>query len=315
MKKVIIDTDPGTDDALAIIMGLNSPEIDILGITTTGGNAKLKDTTRNALRIINYLNPSVSVPGSSNHIPVSPGSGKPIDGDYTYGYDYHGAAGIGVKIPSTTSTPSKIGAEKLMTQFISEFPNQVTVIALGPLTNIARTLLLQPQIAKLVKETVIMGGAFEIPGNITPYAEFNICNDPEAAKIVFESGMRIRIIGLDVTNQVYILQEDCNWETKHNQSARLSNMIIRNWFRFHQNLIKYPLHDPLAILATIKPELLTYTFAEINVETKKTESIGNTKAIYKNSGSVKIAKNVQSDTSKSIIIDRLCAFQSIISID
>ena len=306
MRKVIIDTDPGTDDALAIIMALNSPEIEILGITTTGGNARLKDTTRNALRIIDYLTLSESVPSKYNRIPVSPGLGKPIYGNYTYGYDYHGAAGIGVKIPSPVSIPNKVGAEKLMAEIISKFPNQVTVIALGPLTNIARALFLEPKITKLIKETVIMGGAFEIPGNMTPYAEFNIFNDPEAAKIVFESGMPIRIMGLDVTNQVYIVPEDCNWATKFNKSARLSDMIIRNWFKSHQKFIKYPLHDPLAILATIKPELLTYTFAEIEVETEKTEFIGNTKAIYKNDGNVKIAKTVQNDISKSIIIDRLC---------
>ena len=187
--------DPGTDDALALIAALNFPELDVLGVTTVGGNASLADTTRNALRLLEHL---------GSDLPVSRGSARPLKGRFEYAYHFHGAAGLGVRLPRPRTAPTTERAVERIVRAASEHRGALTVIALGPLTNVARALRSEPSLAGWLAEVVVMGGAVEVPGNVTPHAEFNIYDDPEAANEVLASGVPARLIGLDVTMEMHL---------------------------------------------------------------------------------------------------------------
>lgn len=195
MLKVLIDTDPGTDDALALIMALNSRDLDVRGITTVGGNATLADTTRNALRLLEYLDaPDARDP----QLPVARGSARPLSGKFHYGYYFHGPAGLGVRLPAPLTRPHYLTAPEFISKLADDYGGELVVIALGPLTTIATALIQQPNLASSLKEIVVMGGAVEVPGNVTPRAEFNFYNDPRVADIVLSAGIPITLVPLDV---------------------------------------------------------------------------------------------------------------------
>lgn len=296
MIKAIIDTDPGTDDTLAIMMALNSPDLDIAAVTTVGGNATLADTTRNALRLLDHLD----IP----QIPVSRGSARPLAGRYPHAYHFHGPAGLGVRLPAPKSKPHPVGAPELITQVASAFPGQSTIIALGPLTNIARALKAEPRLAERVEQIVIMGGAAEVPGNVTPCAEFNFYSDPLAADIVLRSGISATLVGLDVTTRVFFTEGDRPWVAGHSRTALLARRILSNWFGSHPGSGGYHLHDPLAVVAAIRPDLLSYRRANVTVETAHPEQAGRTRAEYGH-GPVRVALAVDVDAARALISNLL----------
>ena len=185
MRRVIIDTDPGTDDALALMMALNSPDLMVEGITTVGGNATLSETTENALRLMEYLE------GPRSAIPVAVGADRPAKGLYSHAYHVHGSEGLGISLPVSTLKPHGMNAAQFLRDHISASPGQLTLIAIGPLTNVADALHNRPDIADAIPEIIVMGGAVDVPGNITPHAEFNIHEDPWAATAIFESGISV----------------------------------------------------------------------------------------------------------------------------
>jgi len=293
--KIIIDTDPGTDDALAIMMALNSKALSIECITTVGGNATLADTTRNTLRIIEHLGIPISHDLNKPGIPIVKGSSRPIKGTFRYGYSYHGKSALGVRLHPAKSTTYPANATEFIARIASEYPNQVTLVALGPLTNIAKAIISHPQFRKQVKQLVVMGGAIKIPGNVTKYAEFNIYNDPVAAELVFSSGIPTKLIPLDICTDVNFAKENSPWVKSKSATAILSNRILNNWFESHPDHLKYNLYDPMALVATIKPNLLKYKQAKITVLKGGTQS-GRTVARHGN-GSVKIA--IGTDKCKS----------------
>ncbi len=304
MKAVLIDTDPGTDDALAIMMALNSPELDVRGITTVGGNATLADTTRNALRLMEYLGVPAAPDQHGPGIPVALGSARPLRGRYHYGYYYHGAAGLGVRLPTPVTRPAAVTAPELMVELTSAYPGEITVIALGPLTNIARALDLEPKMAGWVAEVVVMGGAVQAPGNITPHAEFNIYNDPLAAKIVLGSGIPIRLIGLDVTTQTCFERDEGAWVPGEAGTALLSRRVLGNWFRSRPGARRYQLHDPLAVVAAVRPDLLAYRPASLGVETEDPVRLGSTVANY-GAGPAQVAVAVEVEGAVATIVKLL----------
>ena len=291
MTKVIIDTDPGTDDALALIMAMNSPNLEILGLTTVGGNATLADTTRNTLRLLKHL--------CRADIPVYQGAAWPILGKFHYGYYYHGSAALGVRLPSPKRRPRTQRAADYIVERARANRGDLTVLALGPLTNIAAAIAKEPRIADWVSEIVIMGGAVSVPGNVTPYAEFNTYNDPEAARIVLSSGVRATLVGLDVCDQVYV-QEDDRWVQGQSESAKLAWRILANWFASRSNAERYSLCDPLAVVAALQPKLFSFRQAEVTVEVSDPESMGQTSAAY-GAGNVRVATAVRVDEAKDAI--------------
>ena len=296
MTKVLIDTDPGTDDALAMMMALNSAELDVLGFTTVGGNARLADTTRNALRLLKYL--------GKTDVAVFRGSARPLRGMFRYAYDVHGRAGLGVRLPSPLTAPHAERAPQFIAEMASVHRHDLMVIALGPLTNIARAMALEPQLAVWVKQMVVMGGAVEVPGNVTPHAEFNIYNDPVAAGAVLSSGIPVTLIGLDVTRQTYFTAAASPWVGGDMPAARLSRRILAGSLGSRRDLVRFHLHDPLAVVAAIRPDLFSYKQATMTVETEDPVQTGRTIATY-GDGPVAVAVGVDVERAKAMTVDLL----------
>ena len=211
MTKYIIDTDPGTDDAVAFIAALNSPELDILALTTVGGNASLEDTTRNALDLMTLL--------GRPDMPVYRGAETPLTGVFPFAYDFHGPGGLSVPIPSSQSEPRPETAADYIQNAALEHSGDLVIVALGPLTNIAQAFIDRPNLRDHVKELIVMGGAVEVPGNITPHAEFNTYCDPRAANVVFQSGAPVTLIGLDVCREIFFTR-DGDWSSGTSPSER-----------------------------------------------------------------------------------------------
>jgi len=192
-KKIIIDCDPGIDDALALVLAHGHPELDLRGITTVAGNVGLDQTTDNALRIRDFL--------GMPDVPVVAGSARPLVRSPIHARQVHGTSGLGAaRLPAASSAPADGHAVDFLAAVIGADPGQVTLIATGPLTNIALAVRRYPDLVSQVSEFVIMGGSAG-RGNVTPAAEFNIAADPEAAAVVFGAGWTVTMVGLDVTLQ------------------------------------------------------------------------------------------------------------------
>ena len=285
MRTVIVDTDPGADDALALMMAMNSPDLRVEGITTVGGNATLSDTTDNALRLLEHLD------GKQSAIPVAVGAGEPLRGSFTHAYHVHGAGGLGVRLPAPTLRPHGMSAVEFICDRVAEAAEPLTLVALGPLTNIAAALESRPNLVDALSEVVVMGGAFEVPGNITPYAEFNIHEDPWAANVVFASGVPVTLVGLDVTRRTSMHRRDGpQWFEGTSRSALLGNRILADRFQERADLQEFSLHDPLAVAAAVDPDILTCRPAQVSVVTDGEER-GRTIARY-GEGTVKVAVGV-----------------------
>lgn len=296
-NKVVIDTDPGTDDALALIIALNSPELDIQGMTSVAGNARLADTTRNTLRLMEHL--------GHPHMPVSQGASRPLRGKYSYGYNYHGPRGLPVRLATTKAKPRPLRAPEYLISIGYSFPGEFVIIALGPLTNVARAIQREPRLASWIKEVVVMGGAVEVGGNVTPYAEFNIYNDPHAANVVFDSGVPVTLVGLDVCKQVAFHRDDSDWKDGDSTGGRLAADVLSTWFtETHPDLDQYALCDPLAVAAAIVPDLLETRTATVSVEEDDAETYGQTRATY-GDGNVKVALGVGVDRARAFVLERL----------
>ena len=285
MHTVIVDTDPGADDALALMMAVNSPDLHVEGITTVGGNATLSDTTDNSLRLVEYLD------GEQSAIPVAVGAGEPLRGSFTHAYHVHGAGGLGVRLPAPALKPHGMSAIEFIHGRAATSAGPLTVIALGPLTNVAAALESRPDLADALTEIVVMGGAFEAPGNVTPHAEFNIHEDPWAANAVFASGVPVTIVGLDVTRRTSMHRRSGpQWFAGTSKSAQLGNRILADRFEERSDLQEFYLHDPLAVAAAIDPDILACRPAQVSVVTNGDER-GRTVARY-GDGTVKVAVGV-----------------------
>ena len=261
--KVILDCDPGHDDAVAIVMAGRSPELDIIGITCVAGNVSVEHTTRNALRICTLA--------EMPKIPVCKGMTRPLLGENRTAVDVHGITGLdGADLPEPDREPHPIHAVDFLIETLMTSNGDITVIPTGPLTNIAMALLREPRLVRKIPQIVMMGGTMGI-GNITPSAEFNIYADPEAAKVVFESGILITMLGLDVTHQVILT---------HNHIVRLraANTRLTSTFAdlltFHLHALAKlgdtegaAMHDPCAVMAVCEPSMLRTQFMHVDIET------------------------------------------------
>ena len=294
MKPVLIDCDPGSDDALAILAALNSPDLDVVGLTTVGGNATIDDTTRNALAILEI--------GGRAEVPVWRGAGRPLVGEFRFGYDYHGEAGVGIRLEAPATREQPEPAVDAIARTMLDRPGELTLIALGPLTNVAQALRREPKLADEVAEIIVMGGAVEAPGNVTGHAEFNIYNDPAAAEVVFDSGAQVTLVGLDVTEQVAVSREDEPWIKGESASASLARRLLAAWFALHPDRGPYGLHDPLAVAAAVDPTLLSCRQGEVGVEVRQGDRLGKTTASY-GPGPVRVALGVDAGRAVSLIRD------------
>ena len=189
-------------------------------------------------------------------------------------------------------------------QTARSYAGELTVIALGPLTNIAKAIAKEPMLLDWIKDIVVMGGAIEVAGNVTSYAEFNIYDDPHAANAVFSSGIAVKLIGLDVCRQTYVAKSDGDWFSGKSVGELLAARVITNWFKMRGDLQQYDLYDPLTIVCAISPELFTYKQATVIVEADDNEQIGQTRASY-GSGNVQVATEVRSAEAKASLRELL----------
>lgn len=253
-KKFIIDTDTATDDAVALIMAIKNPDIKIEAITVVAGNVELEKGVKNALYTIALCN---------DNIPVYAGIGKPIIRPLETAYQVHGSDGLGeVGVKDTHLKLEKDHAVHAIIQKINEQPNEITLVCLAPLTNIAIALQIDPSLSKKVKECIVMGGIGQGRGNITPIAEYNMWADPESAKIVFESGMPIKMVGWDISRKYALLEnDDCEQIRKIDSPLAhfaLDIQQIRKTFTKNvANIDGFDLPDPIAMAVAIDSSVAT----------------------------------------------------------
>ncbi|NLE40179.1 MAG: nucleoside hydrolase [Pirellulaceae bacterium] len=262
-KKVILDVDPGIDDAMALCMALFHPELDVVAVTAVGGNSTPDQATRNVQAIIEQLDP----PRWPRIGAASPPDHRlPVDGRHLHGEDGLGGAGFQV-----AELYSRHPSEKVISDAVRSSPNSVTIVALGPLTNIARVFQRDPELSSLVGQIIICGGAISGPGNITPTAEFNIYCDAEAARDVFRSPSTKTLIPLDLTNRIIMSFDLFNrLPDESTRIGKLLHKILPPAFRAYRQrfgLEGIHVHDSIALIAAIRPELFTFEDMAADVET------------------------------------------------
>lgn len=261
-QKIIIDTDPGQDDAVAILLALASPELDLLGLTIVAGNVPLPLTEQNARKILELA-------GRSD-IPVYAGCDAPLSRKLVTAEHVHGKTGLdGIDLPAPTMPLQTQHAIDFIIETLRREPaGTVTLVPIGPLTNIAAAFQRAPDIVARVRQVVLMGGAYFEVGNITPAAEFNIYVDPEAAKIVFASGVPLVVLPLDATHEALTSKD---WVDAMRALPGRCGPAVASWTDFFERFDKdkygskgAPLHDPCTVAWLIRPEL--FEGREINVE-------------------------------------------------
>ncbi|XP_061989505.1 probable uridine nucleosidase 2 [Rosa rugosa] len=265
-KKIIIDTDPGIDDAMAIFVALKSPEVEVIGLTTIYGNVYTTLATRNALHLLEFAGRTDIPVAEGSHVTITQGTKLRI-ADFVHGTD-----GLGNQnFPPPNGKPIEQSAAAFLVEQANLYPGKVTVVALGPLTNIALAIQLDPAFAKNIGQIVLLGGAFAVNGNVNPAAEANIFGDPDAADIVFTSGADVLAVGINVTHQVVLTDADRDKLAKSNgKFAQYLCKILDVYFSYHHDAYSMKgvyLHDPTALLAAVNPSLLTYTEGVVRVQT------------------------------------------------
>lgn len=265
MKKipVIIDCDPGHDDAIAILWALSSPKLEIKAVTTVAGNQTLDKVTTNAIKVLTKAR--------RLDIPVARGAAKPMIRKLKTGDIVHGESGLeGPLLPEKGFEESELSALEMLIQVLEESEEKVTLIPVGPLTNIGTLLVVRPDLKAKIDKLYIMGGGM-YRGNFTPVAEYNIWADPEAAKVVFQSELPIVMAGLDVTHKAFVTREENEiLRSQGNEISVFVAELIDYFSKYHYEVEGFAgctLHDPAAVAALIYPEIFQGIPCSVDVET------------------------------------------------
>lgn len=272
MKKipVIIDCDPGHDDAIALIVALASDRLDIRAVTASPGNQTVEKTSKNAMKVLELC--------GRTEIPVALGVHKPILGKLVVGKEMHGETGMdGPVLPDPSMVPSDKNAVELIADILRKSEEKVTVVVTGPFTNIGILLLAFPELKEKIGKFSVMGGGVFI-GNRSPYGEFNVWNDPEAAKIVFNSGIPVEMYGLDVTHKAIIYKEE--FQIFRNKKDKINQFLadLLDFFSIcymgERKFPGCPMHDSCAVAGLIDPSLFVRHDAWVDVDTQGQYSRG-----------------------------------------
>jgi inosine-uridine nucleoside N-ribohydrolase len=306
VKKVMIDCDVGVDDALALILAFRSPELDVKAVTGVNGNVPLEQVFENIQKVLCLIQPRAKPL-------IARGADRPLKGKTIYAHSVHGKDGLGgAKIDCERGKdawqifPGR--AEELITKMAHQYPDEMTLIAIGPLTNLALAIQKDPEGMRKLKEIVIMGGAVRIGGNIMPHAEFNIFSDPLAAKMVFESGIPITLVPLDVTHKVNLTSQVMEERLKpvNNVFSKFAIEATGYDFTTHQfeNKELVHLHDPLAVGVVIDPALMRKERLLIDVETQEGERYGKTSET-KEGPKIEVCLGVNANKFLELFLSRL----------
>jgi purine nucleosidase len=291
--RIIIDTDPGIDDALTFLFALASTEIKLEALTTTQGNVTLEKATRNALSVLELAR--------ANEIPVVAGSMFPLVQPLRASADVHGESGLGnSNLPAPRTKPIQGHAVDFLIERVLAEPDEISIFPIGPLTNIAIAIRKEPKFAKAVRELVIMGGAIQDGGNMTPLAEFNIYVDPHAAHIVFHSGIPITLIPLDVTHKCLLKREHIERLLKIDSPiSRFISDAVSIYLKasYERGFEGSAMHDPLTLATILAPELLTLKEYYVDVDISGGVAMGKTFAdiynVTKKPINMKVAMHVR----------------------
>jgi purine nucleosidase len=262
-RRIIIDTDPGTDDAMAILLAFRSPELQVEAITPVSGNVPLSYTLPNALKL-------VEIAGRTD-VPVAAGAALPLVRKLLTAEYVHGENGLGgVQFPEPKTKPAAETAPDIIRRLVRSHPGEITIVAIGPLTNIALALRADAELAPLIPQIVLMGGSLS-GGNMTPAAEFNFYVDPEAARAVFHAGIPITMVGLDVTQKVVVNEKHiAALEAGDNPSSIAAGRIMRATMDHYRktNFAAGPnMHDPLALATLLDPSVVKLVDYYVEIET------------------------------------------------
>jgi purine nucleosidase len=282
---LILDVDTGTDDALALAYAVASRGIDLIAVTTVAGNVDVEKTTANTLSVLDWL--------GGGDVPVHRGASRPLVGPHQDASYFHDEGGLGgAQLPHSTRS---IGADRgpaALIRLARQYPGMLTLVALGPLTNLAIALNVDPALPELLKSVVVMGGAFTVHGNTTPAAEFNILIDPEAAEQVFSAPFfNLTAVGLDVTEQVALTRDDWDAANAAN-SLPVSASLLREVGKFAFSQLgrdQFSLHDPLVVAIAADPTLIGVRELAIAVEVVEPDR-GRTRIV--GPGTVRVAASV-----------------------
>lgn len=265
-RKIIIDCDPGIDDSLAIMLALTSPEIEVLGITIVCGNSPVEMGFESAKKILKQMN--------RLDVPVYMGEPRPLKRDYVNALDTHGADGLGESfLPEVPGYQQEIGAVDFLSKALIK--EKVSVIALGPMTNLARLIQKAPAAFNQIEELVSMGGSFKSHGNCSPVAEYNYWCDPDAAALVYDTlhqnGKMIHMIGLDVTRKIVLTPTLLEYICRLNkETGEFIRKITKFYFDFHwkwEHIIGCVINDPLAVAYFLNPDICQGFDSYVQIET------------------------------------------------
>ncbi len=278
-NRIIIDTDPGIDDSLAILLALASPELSLEGLSVVHGNCSLVQAVTNGLSILELAN--------ATHVPLAGGCELPLVQPSLLAPETHGNTGLGyAKLPEPQSRPTVQHGSDFLIEKIMSNPGEFTLVAIGPLTNVALAIRKEPRMAKALKELVIMGGAIRHEGNTTALAEFNIYVDPHAAHIVFHAGIPTTLVPLDVTYQCVLMASDVERllkiESPIPKFIKAATDFYMEYHDSYQGIKGCVINDPLALALTFAPELCDYQELPVDVDISGGVSMGKTFADFFN---------------------------------
>jgi inosine-uridine nucleoside N-ribohydrolase len=266
--RVILDVDTGIDDALALALAVRHPRVELEAVVAVAGNVGLERTSRNSLRVLDWLGASC--------VGVYAGADTPLSGPLREASHWHAEDGLGgARLPDSARAPEPDGVQYLCDRLLGE-PGALTLVCTGPLTNLALAVRREPRVVSCPRAIVLMGGAAWLPGNVTPVAEFNVHADPEAAACVFSQPWPITMVGLDVTDRVRFTRSDLNRVSADTSAtAVLVREVCRHLFD-HRGVESMALHDPLALAVAVEPDLVETASRDVRVETRGEHTLGQT---------------------------------------
>jgi purine nucleosidase len=303
-EKIILDCDPGHDDAVAIMLAAINPKIELLGITVVAGNQKLEKTVNNALKVCNHLNLDV---------PVYSGMSRPMIREQLIADDIHGETGLdGPKFEELKIKAEDKHAVNFIIDTLMNSDEKITLVPTGPLTNIGMAIRFEPRIIEKINRIVLMGGSYQL-GNMTPAAEFNILADPDAAHIVFSSGVKIVMMGLDLTRQASATKEVVEKiKSLNNKASKLFVDLMEFFAASQKNVFGWsapPVHDPTTIAYIIDPECIEVKPMFCEIELWSERSYGRTLCDYfgilKKEPNVDVAVKLDFDRFWNLIYENL----------
>ena len=303
-EKIILDCDPGHDDAVAIMLAAINPKIELLGITVVAGNQKLEKTVNNALKVCNHLNLNV---------PVYSGMSRPMIREQLIADDIHGETGLdGPKFEELKIKAENKHAVNFIIDTLMNSDEKITLVPTGPLTNIGMAIRFEPKIIEKINRIVLMGGSYQL-GNMTPAAEFNILADPDAAHIVFSSGVKLVMMGLDLTRQASATKEVVEKiKSLNNKASKLFVDLMEFFAASQKNIFGWtapPVHDPTTIAYIIDPECIEVKPMFCEIELWSERSYGRTLCDYfgilKKKPNVDVAVKLDFDRFWNLVYENL----------